>query len=176
MYYWSILKYNESFYVTLNILILLICFFFCTMNTQNGTTDFLNEGLHFIFRNPGIIFLLNFLSSLKLKRNNGYVWLKSIISELDLMRTVIASCFLLLLRFVKELVCSVLTGVLSMPMGVLQFLPLYHPLHDIYHIHSEVCVFIILSTYTAVVWIADRNPAGQARSSNGKFWGKSQYR
>ncbi|XP_064603375.1 uncharacterized protein LOC135468849 [Liolophura sinensis] len=70
---------------------------------------------------------------------------------------------------VKELVCSVLTGVLSMPMGVLEFLPLYHPLHDTYHIHSEVCVLLILFMYAAVVWAADRNPADLARSSKGWF-------
>ncbi|CAH1793351.1 unnamed protein product [Owenia fusiformis] len=69
--------------------------------------------------------------------------------------------------FPVELVCTLLPGIFSMPMGCLQFIPLYHTLHDVFHIHTEVCVFILLTTYTLIVWKSDRNPSPEARSSKG---------
>lgn len=73
---------------------------------------------------------------------------------------------LLLIRFLKEMMCTLLTGLLAMPLGVIQFLPLYHPLHDMFNIHTEVCVMLFLTIYMATAWIADRNPTSNARSSS----------
>lgn len=68
--------------------------------------------------------------------------------------------------FLKEMLCTLLTGLLAMPLGVVQFLPLYHPLHDMFNIHTEVCVMLFLTIYMAIAWIADRNPTSNARSSS----------
>lgn len=43
-----------------------------------------------------------------------------------------------------------------MPLGVLQFLPIYHVLHDVYNIHTEVPVFIIITLYGLIWWTGDR--------------------
>lgn len=63
-----------------------------------------------------------------------------------------------------ELLCAIVTGLFSMPLGVLQFVPVYHPLHDSFGIHSEVCVLMLISVYIFIVWTADRNPPFSARS------------
>lgn len=50
-----------------------------------------------------------------------------------------------------------------MPLGILQFIPLYHPLHDSLGIHTEVCVLLFLGLYILIVWSADRLPLEPAR-------------
>lgn len=72
----------------------------------------------------------------------------------------------------KEILCAMLAGLCGMPGGVLQFLFLYHPLHDTLGIHTENCVFIIVVVYFLIVWTADRTPPHNARSqkaSSGHF-------
>ncbi|XP_046414735.1 uncharacterized protein LOC124176911 isoform X1 [Neodiprion fabricii] len=59
------------------------------------------------------------------------------------------SCF-------KETVCTVLPALLGMPGGVLLFLPLYHPLHDHYGIHSEVTFFFLFTVFLVLAWSGDR--------------------
>lgn len=59
--------------------------------------------------------------------------------------------------FSKELFTCVLTGLLGMPLGVLQFLPIYHPLHDTNKLHSEVCVALLFAVYVMIIWSADRS-------------------
>jgi hypothetical protein len=61
-------------------------------------------------------------------------------------------------RWTKEILCSVLAGLLGTPGGILLFLPIYHPLHDIFKIHSEVTYFILLVTFLLIIWSADRTP------------------
>ena len=41
-------------------------------------------------------------------------------------------------RFFKEMLCVLLTATLSFPLGVVQFIGLYHGLHDSCSIHTEV--------------------------------------
>ena len=53
-------------------------------------------------------------------------------------------------------------------MGVLQFAPIYHPLHDVFGIHTEVCVLILVVLYVLIVWSSDRHPSPQARSSKNR--------
>ncbi|KAL4703426.1 hypothetical protein ACJJTC_008145 [Scirpophaga incertulas] len=48
----------------------------------------------------------------------------------------------------KALILSVLLG---MPGGVLLFIPIYHPLHDTYGIHSEVTFFMLLSIFAVFI-------------------------
>ncbi|KAL5019048.1 hypothetical protein ScPMuIL_004770 [Solemya velum] len=67
--------------------------------------------------------------------------------------------------FFTELVCCVLTGLLGFPLGTLQFLPLYHPLHDGHGIHTEVCVLLILSVYAMIVWADDRRCGTKLKTS-----------
>lgn len=68
------------------------------------------------------------------------------------------------MRFLKEIVCVILVAILSTPLGILQFVLIYHGLHDLYKIHTEVCVLLLLSFYFLIVWTADRNPNTSARS------------
>ncbi|KOB73969.1 Uncharacterized protein OBRU01_03538 [Operophtera brumata] len=46
----------------------------------------------------------------------------------------------------KSLVIATLLG---MPGGVLLFVPIYHPLHDVYKIHTEVTFFLLFTIYAA---------------------------
>ena len=61
-----------------------------------------------------------------------------------------------------------ITGLLAMPVGILQFIPLYHPLHDIFNFHSEVTVLLFLTTYILIVWVADRHPTDEARAQSSR--------
>lgn len=65
----------------------------------------------------------------------------------------------LIFRFFKELIACLLAGILGMPLGVIQFMPVYHPLHDSNNIHTEVCVFIQMSVYVMITWAGDRKAA-----------------
>lgn len=38
-----------------------------------------------------------------------------------------------------------------MPGGVLLFAPVYVPLHDVYKVHTEVAVFVLLSVFAVFV-------------------------
>ena len=61
------------------------------------------------------------------------------------------SCFV-------EFVCVILTSVFAFPLAVVtQFMPFYHILHDLYGVHTEVVVFIILGLYIVIAWIGDRH-------------------
>ncbi|XP_004929918.1 uncharacterized protein LOC101746861 [Bombyx mori] len=45
----------------------------------------------------------------------------------------------------------ILATILGMPGGVLLFVPIYHPLHDIYKIHSEITFFLLFAIYGTFV-------------------------
>lgn len=42
--------------------------------------------------------------------------------------------------------------------GILLFIPIYHPLHDVFKIHSEVTFFVIFSLFLVIIWTGDRAP------------------
>ncbi|CAH1994136.1 unnamed protein product [Acanthoscelides obtectus] len=69
-------------------------------------------------------------------------------------------------RIVRELLSSFITALLGPIGGILMFLPLYHPLHDMYNIHSEVTYSVLFVVFLLIVWTGDRG----ARS---KFAGDS---
>lgn len=71
-------------------------------------------------------------------------------------------------RFVKEALACLLAGVLGMPLGVIQFLPVYHPLHDSNKIHTEVCVFLQMAVYVMIAWAGDRKAAIKRHELQGK--------
>ncbi|XP_005092334.1 uncharacterized protein LOC101850869 [Aplysia californica] len=71
--------------------------------------------------------------------------------------------------FFCELPMLIVTGLFSMVLGTVQFIPIYHPLHDSLGIHSEVCVLMLLVTYALIVWSADRYPFESARISGTKL-------
>lgn len=56
----------------------------------------------------------------------------------------------------RELLCCVITSLLGAPGGILLFTIIYHPLHDIYNIHSEITSCIILGLFILVTWSGDR--------------------
>jgi len=68
--------------------------------------------------------------------------------------------------FFREILMVLTTGLFSFVFGVLQFIPIYHPLHDDLKIHTEVCVLVFLGCYTLIMWSADRTPYEAARVSN----------
>jgi len=72
-------------------------------------------------------------------------------------------------RWTRELLATVLTALCGMPGGVLQFLPLYHPLHDYFAIHTENCVITLFVIFFTVAWKSDRSPKTSPRST-GKSW------
>ncbi|XP_018334874.1 uncharacterized protein LOC108743782 [Agrilus planipennis] len=59
--------------------------------------------------------------------------------------------------FPREFACTILTGLLGVPGGVLMFLPIYHPLHDNYRVHSEVTFFILFAIFLLLIWLGMRN-------------------
>lgn len=65
----------------------------------------------------------------------------------------------------KESLCCLATGLLAMPVGILQFMPVYHPLHDTFHVHTQVCVLLFLAIYFLIAWSADRTLAKHAHCS-----------
>ncbi|KAJ2937405.1 hypothetical protein O0L34_g19091 [Tuta absoluta] len=55
-----------------------------------------------------------------------------------------------------------------MPGGVLMFVPIYHPLHDLYGIHSEVTFFLLFSIFSMIVLhglLSDREKAKEKLST-----------
>ncbi|XP_067142696.1 uncharacterized protein [Centruroides vittatus] len=72
-----------------------------------------------------------------------------------------------IIRILKEILCVILTALFASPLGVIQFMLLYHSLHDLFKIHSEICVLLLVSLYLIIVWTADRNPSANARSEKG---------
>lgn len=54
----------------------------------------------------------------------------------------------------KEFMCTIIAAFLGMPGGVLLFIPLYHPLHDIYNIHSEITCFLLFAIYASLIWLS----------------------
>ena len=56
-----------------------------------------------------------------------------------------------------------------MPGGVLQFIPFYHPLHDIGGVHTENCVALLALTFFLIAWSADRNPVKDSRRNPGQY-------
>ncbi|KAK3862835.1 hypothetical protein Pcinc_031338 [Petrolisthes cinctipes] len=68
----------------------------------------------------------------------------------------------------REVLCAVLAGLCGMPGGVIQFLALYHPLHDGFGIHTENCVIAIVTVYLLIVWAADRSPGLNTRRQKGE--------
>lgn len=44
-----------------------------------------------------------------------------------------------------------LASLLGMPGGVLMFVPIYHPLHDMYRIHTEVAFFLLFSIFSVFI-------------------------
>ncbi|KAL6042534.1 EXPERA domain-containing protein [Balamuthia mandrillaris] len=65
------------------------------------------------------------------------------------------------------------TGVFTFPMGVSQFLPFYHLLHDGLSLHTEVCFFVLFLVYALIFWTEDRRAAalsnGQPKKNNKKY-------
>ncbi|KAF9804767.1 hypothetical protein SFRURICE_007670 [Spodoptera frugiperda] len=43
-----------------------------------------------------------------------------------------------------------ISSLLGMPGGVLMFIPIYHPLHDVFNIHSEVTFFLLFSIFAVL--------------------------
>lgn len=59
----------------------------------------------------------------------------------------------------KSLITAVLLG---MPGGVLLFVPIYHPLHDTFKVHSEVTFFALVAVFSVFVvlgLLSDREKA-----------------
>jgi len=69
----------------------------------------------------------------------------------------------------RELLCAFVAGVGAFWLGSLQFIPVYHLLHDLFHVHTEVCACLFLGTYALIVWRADRRGKVLTREIFGWF-------
>jgi len=58
-----------------------------------------------------------------------------------------------------------------MPGGVLQFLPIYHPFHDYYGIHTENCVITLVLIYFLIAWTYDRKATPGSRPTKAESSG-----
>ena len=55
-----------------------------------------------------------------------------------------------------------------MPMAVIfQFIPFYHVLHDLFSVHTEVCVWVLIGLYVMLAWIGERRSNGTDPKSTG---------
>lgn len=66
-------------------------------------------------------------------------------------------------RFPREILCAVIAGATTFWVGAMQFIPIYHVFHDMFHVPTECCTLAFLGLYAYLVWIADRNPQRDAR-------------
>ncbi|GAB6026459.1 hypothetical protein CHUAL_012654 [Chamberlinius hualienensis] len=66
----------------------------------------------------------------------------------------------------RELSATILVAAFGMAGGVLQFIPFYHPLHDIYKVHSEVIVVILLLGIAFITWTQTGKFTGQGHKLN----------
>ncbi|XP_054290726.1 uncharacterized protein LOC129005755 [Macrosteles quadrilineatus] len=62
-------------------------------------------------------------------------------------------------RFGAEFLTMILAAVLGPLGGIALFVPIYHPLHDLYKIHSEVTFFILFSIALLLAWSGEKYPA-----------------
>ncbi|KAE8737021.1 hypothetical protein FOCC_FOCC017519 [Frankliniella occidentalis] len=62
----------------------------------------------------------------------------------------------------KNLLNMVLASLLGTPTGILFFTALYHPMHDLYKVHSEVTFFVVFAVFLALAWAGSY--AAEARS------------
>lgn len=73
-------------------------------------------------------------------------------------------------KFGREFLAVFIAGTLAFWGGTIQLSLLYHPLHDMLGVHSELTSTIFLSAYMLIVWIADRrNPHPESRGQS-KYW------
>ncbi|KAK6026327.1 hypothetical protein OSTOST_07727 [Ostertagia ostertagi] len=73
-------------------------------------------------------------------------------------------------KFPREIICSVLAGMLAFWLGTLQSSFFYYPLHDFFGIHAEITTVLFFSIYAAIVFAADRkNSDAEARRVLMKF-------
>ncbi|XP_039287089.1 uncharacterized protein LOC111051266 isoform X2 [Nilaparvata lugens] len=66
--------------------------------------------------------------------------------------------------FMIEVKRMLVASLLGAPGGVLVFILIYHPLHDIAGIHTEVTFFIMFSIVMLIIWTNDRCPKSVLRS------------
>jgi len=69
-------------------------------------------------------------------------------------------------RISREFLATLLTAFCGMPGGVLQFLPIYHPFHDLWGIHTENCVITLVIIYFLIAWVSDRKSNIESRPSS----------
>lgn len=65
-------------------------------------------------------------------------------------------CYACICSRKSEIVALLAASLLGMPGGCLLFIPLYHPMHDFFNVHSEITAVAIISIWAAVVWKFDR--------------------
>ncbi|XP_017781550.1 PREDICTED: uncharacterized protein LOC108566262 [Nicrophorus vespilloides] len=61
--------------------------------------------------------------------------------------------------FSNEMLSTAFASVLGTPFGILLFIPIYHPLHDIYGVHSSITFSIILLIFLVVIGFGCKNIA-----------------
>jgi len=72
-----------------------------------------------------------------------------------------------------EIVCVILTGVFAFPMAIATiFVPLYHVLHDLYNVHTEVVTLMVFGIYALIAWSGtDHRDTEPKQTAKGQFCG-----
>ena len=76
-------------------------------------------------------------------------------------------------RFVKELICVMITSLLSFPLGVVFTAIYYDPLHLYFGLHGEECILCLAAVYGSIVWAADRRTKIDNKKNNETVKGRS---
>ncbi|UMM39322.1 hypothetical protein L5515_016426 [Caenorhabditis briggsae] len=70
----------------------------------------------------------------------------------------------------REILCVVFAGMGAFWLGTIQFALLYHPMHDIFKVHSEYTTIAFLSIYALIVIFADRQNKNSSARTGNKYW------
>ncbi|CAI5454038.1 unnamed protein product [Caenorhabditis angaria] len=70
----------------------------------------------------------------------------------------------------REILCVFIAGTGAFWLGTIQFALLYHPLHDIFKVHSEYTTTFFLAFYAIIVFLADRQNKNPAARTGNKYW------
>jgi len=94
----------------------------------------------------------------------SFVWI------LNISRKVLLSEVYDWKKFAREFLCVFLAGTLAFWLGTAQFAVFYHPIHDIFKVHSEITTVVFLSFYAIIVFIADRRNSNPESRTGNAYW------
>jgi len=94
----------------------------------------------------------------------SFVWI------LNISRMVLLSEVYDWKKFSREFLCVFMAGTLAFWLGTLQFAMFYHPIHDIFKVHTEITTIVFLAFYAIIVFIADRRNSNPESRAGNAYW------